>query len=160
MARDAQHLEPGNKHVFVVNGSVMVLDFIRELLQAEHYNVTTTNYVPRTWDQIAALQPNLLMVDLVVGQEVGWDLLEHLQQEANTRDIPVIVFSTDQALLERAEEQKLQYGGQRFLAKPFDIQDLLTMVWELIGPADSPDGIVRVPIESQVHRHAAVSRDD
>ncbi len=159
MARDAQHLEPGNKHVFVVNGSVMVLEFIRELLQAEHYNVTTTNYVPRTWDQIAALQPNLLMVDLVVGQDVGWELLEHLQQEANTRDIPVIVFSTDQALLEQAIEQKQHYGGQRFLAKPFDIQDLLTMVWELIGPAESPDGVVRIPVESPVHGQATASRD-
>ncbi|MGA7672722.1 MAG: response regulator, partial [Nitrolancea sp.] len=128
MARDAQHLEPGNKHVFVVNGSVMVLDFIRELLQAEHYNVTTTNYVPRTWDQISALQPNLLMVDLVIGQEVGWDLLEHLQQEANTRNIPVIVFSTDQTLLDRAVMEQHRFGGQRFLAKPFDIQELLTMV--------------------------------
>ncbi len=159
MARDAQHLEPGNKHVFVVNGSVMVLDFIRELLQAEHYNVTTTNYVPRTWDQISALQPNLLMVDLVIGQEVGWDLLEHLQQEANTRNIPVIVFSTDQTLLDRAVMEQHRFGGQRFLAKPFDIQELLTMVTELIGPANRPDGTARAPADRSISETAAIARD-
>jgi len=154
MARDAQHLEPANKHVFVVNGSVMVLEFIRELLQAEHYNVTTTNYVPRTWDQIAALQPDLLMADLVIGQEVGWDLLEHLHQEADTRHIPVIIFSTDQSLLERAEKEQPRYGGQRYLAKPFDIQDLLNLVMELIGPATSPDDPAHTVLDHSVAERA------
>ena len=135
MGPDSEHFQPQNKHVFVVNGSVVVLDLIRELLQSEHYNVTTTNYVPRTWDQVAALQPDLLMVDLVVGQHAGWDLLELLQQEAATQNIPVIVFSTDPNLLERAEQMRERFGGQGYLAKPFDIEELLHMVQRLIGSA-------------------------
>jgi hypothetical protein len=34
------------QHIFVVNGSAEFLDVVRELLQDEHYNVTTTNFVP------------------------------------------------------------------------------------------------------------------
>ncbi len=135
MGPDSEHFQPQNKHVFVVNGSVVVLDLIRELLQSEYYNVTTTNYVPRTWNQVAALQPDLLMVDLVVGQQAGWDLLEHVQQEATTQNIPVIVFSTDPNLLERAEQMQERFGGQAYLAKPFDIEELLNLVQSLIGPA-------------------------
>jgi len=122
-----------NKHVFVINGEVGVLELIRELLQDERYNVTTTNFVPRTWDQIDALQPDLLMVDLTVGQRAGWDLLEKLQIEATTRNIPVIVFSTDPKLLEEAERKTERFGGQRYLAKPFDIEDLIQAVHDLIG---------------------------
>jgi len=40
------------QHVFVVNGSVEFHDVVRELLQDEHYNVTTTNFIPRTFHQI------------------------------------------------------------------------------------------------------------
>jgi CheY-like chemotaxis protein len=124
-----------NKHVFVINGAAAVLELIRVLLEEEAYNVTTTNFVPRTWDQISVLQPDLLMIDLVVGQRQGWDLLEQLQQHLSTLNIPVIIFSTDACLLTRAEEQAQRYGGQRFVAKPFDIKLLLGAVHDLIGQA-------------------------
>lgn len=137
--RQPDQFAMGNKHVFVINGSLDVLEMIRELLQEERYNVTTTNFVPRTWDQIAALQPDLLMVDLVVGYRAGWDLLERLQLETLTRNIPVIVFSTDAKLLKRAEEQADRYGGQRFIVKPFDIEKLLAAINDLVGAADGGD---------------------
>ena len=99
------------------------------------YNVTTTNFVPRTFDQIASLQPDLLVVDVVVGQQAGWDLLERLHAEASTNRIPVIVVSTTPQLLERAKEQAERYAGSHLLTKPFDFEDLLGMIQELIGPA-------------------------
>lgn len=123
------------QHVFVVNGSPDFLDVIRELLQDESYNVTTTNFVPRTYDQIASLQPDLLVIDVVIGQTAGWDLLERLHAEASTNRIPVIVVSTSSRLLEQAKEQAGRYAGSHLLTKPFDFDDLLGMIQELIGPA-------------------------
>lgn len=123
------------KHVFCVNGAAEFLDLLREILQEDRYNVTTTNFVPRTHDQIAALGPDLVIVDLVVGIRSGWDLLEELQRFASTRGIPVIVTSTDQRLLQQAEQEPARYGANRFLVKPFDIDALLALVRELIGVA-------------------------
>ncbi len=135
---DGERRQMGRKHVFVVNGSPEFLNFARELLQGEDYNVTTTNYVPLTFDQILGLPPDLLIVDLVAGVQAGWDLLERLQHEASTRGIPVSITSTDRGLLERAEADPARYGGQRLVAKPFDIDELLRGVEELIGGAE-PD---------------------
>ena len=45
------------QHIFVVNGSADFLDVVRELLQDEHYNVTTTNFVPQTFQQIEIARP-------------------------------------------------------------------------------------------------------
>lgn len=57
-------------HVFAVNHDPEFMDVVRVLRQEERYNVTTTNYLPRTCQQIAALQPSLLLIDLLssVGQ--------------------------------------------------------------------------------------------
>ncbi len=123
------------KHVFVVNSSPEFLDLMREFLQDESYNVTTTNFVPETFDAIAALRPALLMIDLAVRQRRGWDLLERIQDEAVTNGIPVIVTSTDPRLLDDAKAQRARYGGQHFQAKPFDIEELARTVRELVGPA-------------------------
>lgn len=123
------------RHIFIVNGSPPVLDLLRELFQDARYNVTTTNFVPNTFAQISALQPDLLMVDVVVGEEAGWDLLERLHAEAATSGIPIIVFSTSPALLDRARVLAMPGEARRFLAKPFDVEELLGLVNELIGPA-------------------------
>lgn len=48
---------------------------------------------------------------------------------------PVIVVSTAPELLERARSEQARYGGQRFIGKPFDIDDVLGAVEELIGAA-------------------------
>ena len=133
-------LQSQRKHVFVVNGAAEFLELVRELLQDEQFNVTTTNYVPQTWDQIAALAPDLVLVDIRIGQRAGWDLLERLAAELATRGIPTIVFSTDPELLDRARESAALSATQRYLAKPFDIDELMKNVHDLIGGADRAVG--------------------
>lgn len=123
------------QHIFAVNGSPEILDLVRKLLQDENYNVTTTNFVPGTFDQIEALNPDLLIIDLVVGVRAGWELLDRLQADAGTRGMPMIVFSTDPDLLEQAQALDTPGGRRRFLAKPFSLAALLALVDELIGTA-------------------------
>lgn len=123
------------KHVFAINGSPDFLNLIRDLFQEEGYNVTTTNYVPTSFEQIETSHPDALIVDIVVGQEAGWELLEHLDADANTAGIPVLVVSTDPRLLTRARDQAARYGTHRYLEKPFDVDALLSHIREMIGGA-------------------------
>ncbi len=133
---DAERMKMERAHVVAINGDPDFLNFVRGLLQDERYNVTTTNYVPRTFDLIAALGPSLLLVDLVMGERAGWDLLERLHAGAATRGIPVIALSPDQRLLDRAEADEARYGVQRFLLKPLDYHGLLEEIDGLIGRAE------------------------
>jgi CheY-like chemotaxis protein len=123
------------QHIFVVNGSAAFLDVARELLQEELYNVTTTNFVPKTFKQIETAQPSLLIVDLIHGESAGWDLLAELRHEAATRDLPVILVSTSEQLLEKAKTERVIWGGDRYFLKPFSLDALLLAIQELIGPA-------------------------
>ncbi len=123
------------KHIYIVNSSVDLLNILRELLQDESYNVTTTNFVPETFDHISAIKPDLLVIDLALHSRAGWDLLERVHGEALTHGTPVIVLSTEPELLERARSESARSGGQRFMGKPFDIDDVLAAVEELIGSA-------------------------
>jgi CheY-like chemotaxis protein len=133
-AMDAsEHRQMARKHVFCVNGAPAFLDILRELFQDEHYNVTTTNFVPNTQDMIEALRPDLVLVDLEVGLRAGWELLEALTASAATAGMPVVITSTDARLLDTAEADPTRYGGQAHLVKPLDIEELLRIVQGLIG---------------------------
>jgi DNA-binding response OmpR family regulator len=123
------------QHIFAINHDPEFLDAVRVLLQDERFNVTTTNYVPCTWDQIAALQPSLLLVDVVPYSQTAWDLLEHLHAEGVTSRIPIVVTSTDRHLLERVQTERERYGGDRVITKPLDIDVLPGAIRALIDPA-------------------------
>ena len=131
----AEAAQRARKHVFVINGAPEFLNLMRELFQDEDYNVTTTNFVPNSFAQIAALQPDAIVLDIVLGDRDGWALLEQLHEEAATRGIPVLVVSTDPALLRRAEAQAARYGARTYLTKPFDLEAMLAAIAALIGPA-------------------------
>lgn len=123
----------GQPHIFCVNGSPVFLDLLRALFQEESYNVTTTNYVPENWGMIEGLQPSLIVVDLVVGQRAGWELLRRLHAEASTRQIPTIVTSTDPRLLDEVQSDLETWGGNVFLVKPLDVNLLLATARRLIA---------------------------
>jgi CheY-like chemotaxis protein len=107
------------KHIFAINGAPDFLNLIRDLFQDEGYNVTTTNFVPNSFEQIAALHPDALIVDIVVGQRADGNCWSRFNAEAATTGIPVLIVSTDPRLLERAREQAARYGENRYLIKPF-----------------------------------------
>src|SRR5215211_7618007 len=71
------------KHVFAIDGSPELLNLIRDLFQEEGSNVTTTNYVPTSFDQIETAHPDAVIVDIVIGQDAGWELLEQLGADAD-----------------------------------------------------------------------------
>jgi twitching motility two-component system response regulator PilH len=129
----SEQAQMARPHIFAINGDPDFLNVVRVLLQDERYNVTTTNFVPRTFNQIAALQPSLLLVDLTIGKEAGWDLLERLHKEASTRHIPLIVVSNDERLLDQARRNAERYGGKDFIAKPLDLDALLGTIESLAG---------------------------
>ncbi len=135
LTADEEARQAERKHVFMVNHDPKFLDVVRELLQDASYNVTTTNYVPRTWEQIAALQPDLLVIDLSRLSGAGWDLLEQLHAQGVTNRIPVIVTATDPGLLARVERERDQYGGDKLVTKPFHVDVLLDAIQALIGTA-------------------------
>jgi CheY-like chemotaxis protein len=124
------------KHVFAVNNSPDFLLIMREVLTDEGYAVTTSDFEPRVFTRIVMRHPDALIIDLAVGESVGWDLLRRLHLEAKTTDIPVLVTSTSPVLLEQALEEAAQYGTNRsILTKPMDLDELVRVIGEMVGDA-------------------------
>ena len=122
------------KRVFAVNNSPDFLLIVRELLEAEGYAVTTSDFEPNVFTQIVMRQPDALVIDVSPGKSEGWDLLRRLHTEPVSTDTPVLVTSTSPALLEQAREEAAEYGTNRsFLTKPMDLDELLATLREMIG---------------------------
>ena len=79
----------------------------------------------------------LVLLDVMLPHTSGWTVLDELRADPATRETPVIVIS---AIYDRPGLRPLPPGGPvRFAAKPFDVDELLATIHELIG-TDAPAG--------------------
>lgn len=100
----------------------------RELLGEEGYRVTLAAEPLSDPADVAALGPNLVIVDLMAGrQETGSGFLAGLKAHPDTRHLPVLVCSGDSVRLSEMEWQ-LSAWGCRVVGKPFDIDVFLGAV--------------------------------
>jgi two-component system, cell cycle response regulator len=86
-----------------------------------------------------AEQPNLILLDLMLPDMPGTDVLRSLRADPLTRDIPVIVLSSTQD--EVARMAALVAGADDFLTKPVADEVLLARVRNLLRAHSPVDGI-------------------
>jgi CheY-like chemotaxis protein len=79
-----------------------------------------------TWSQ-----PDVVVLDLQLGDESGFHVLRWIRTHHETRGVPVIVFTAvnDPGLAAQAEE----YGCNRFVTKPSGIDTFVEIIRELHG---------------------------
>lgn len=67
-----------------------------------------------------ALRPWLITLDILLPKKDGWEVLRELQEDAATRDIPVVIVS-----IVDEPERGFSLGAADYILKPFDREDLL-----------------------------------
>lgn len=132
--------EPGKKHIFVINDTTAILELFRDLLHDEGYRVTTDGFSVEMIEMLARIraeQPDLIVLDFVILDEgKGWQFLQLLKMDRETRDIPVIVCTAASKLVEELQTH-LDDMGVSVVLKPFDIDRLLNEITKIWAP-DAP----------------------
>jgi CheY-like chemotaxis protein len=83
--------------------------------------------------ELRTLAPDVIILDIRLGTpEAGWEVLDLLKLDLVLTRTPIIVCSADlRALQERST--LLQAKGCHVLPNPFDLDDLLTLLAQLVG---------------------------
>lgn len=102
-----------------------ILDVITLILQSEAYKVEGLNRCAEMMGKIEDFDPDLLIMDIMLPDGDGRDLLGQLRENQRTSDIPVLMISA-KFNAQNLMQDKHQPNG--FLAKPFDIDDLLDRI--------------------------------
>jgi CheY-like chemotaxis protein len=118
------------KPILVVDDEPAILDMIAELLGYEGYPVVTTSEGSIAVARAKVDPPALILLDLMMPGMSGWQVIAALKASPQTRAIPVVLLSARRDLPATAHE----LGIVTFLAKPFDIDELLKIVHTYAGP--------------------------
>lgn len=122
--------------ITVVNNNPEFLELVRDILESDRYEATAIDAdQPGALDRIRTSVPDLLMIDLRLGQEGsdGWDLARQLRSESSFAGIPVLVCSGDLAALNEIEPDVTDNPRVETLAKPFGIDELTGAIDRLLA---------------------------
>ncbi|HZO76222.1 MAG TPA: response regulator [Ktedonobacteraceae bacterium] len=124
-------------HILVVDDDPSILDMIQLLLEQEGYRVTTSLVVLEDLADVERLQPDLIILDFKMSErESGWTFLQKLKLHRPTKHIPLFLCTA--ALSDvREQEPILAQKGIPIVYKPFDVEELLATVEQMLGPGSS-----------------------
>ncbi|MEM9523807.1 MAG: response regulator [Pseudomonadota bacterium] len=120
------------KRVLLIEDEPNIMEAIRFILQREGWSVTTHADGATALAAVAREAPDLIVLDVMLPNRSGFDILKDLRAAAPTRDLPVLMLTAkgqekDRRLAER-------YGVSRFMTKPFSNQAILNTVHDLVRP--------------------------
>jgi CheY-like chemotaxis protein len=84
---------------------------------------------------VRAERPSLVLLDVMMPHLDGWAAAEQLQQDPETREVPVVFLSARAAREDRLRAQEL--GAVGYVVKPFDPVQLAQIVREVIDRVDA-----------------------
>jgi len=81
--------------VVIVNGTAEILDLLETVLDAGHYDVVFVESSEHAYSQIKRVQPNLVILCVRIEEADGFQVLSMLKLDDDTRDIPVLTYTTE-----------------------------------------------------------------
>lgn len=120
--------------ILVLNHSPEILAIIHDLLEDEEYEVQTAEVDMINLAEIEQTHPDLIILDGLFGQQqTGWKLLQHIRANSTIDTTPIILCTA----AENEVHKRIAYIRQQnipVLFKPFEIDDLLDMVRQILVP--------------------------
>ena len=116
---------------------------LSELLTEDGYEVTALSGDRTTLEEIAATQPSLLILDLILpggpDQMSGWDYLKLMRAHRILQSVPVLVCSGDLDALQRRQRELRDEGRLAVLSKPFSVEQAEHAVRDLLRARRVPE---------------------
>ena len=116
--------------ILVIDNDPAVLDIMQEALGYEGFEVTAVEGTQDICKLVKATEPQLVVIDYMLNGINGGELCHQIKSYPDTGKLPVILFSA----YPRVFNSLGTYGCDAFIAKPFDLTQLIDQVQALIKP--------------------------
>ena len=119
------------RRVLLIEDEPNIIEAIRFILSRDGWRVDTHSDGETALDAIRKRTPDLVILDVMLPNRSGYDILHDLRSDAATRTLPVLMLTARGQRKDRDLAEKL--GASRFMTKPFSNGEILSTVRELAG---------------------------
>ena len=122
------------KTVMVVDDNPDIITIVRTILEGKGYNVLSAYSGDELFTQLERQKPDLIVLDIMMPQMDGWEVLKLLRVDDETAHVPVAMLSARTEAKDRV--QGLQEGAIDYICKPFSLQELLGKIETIFSQVD------------------------
>jgi CheY-like chemotaxis protein len=115
--------------VLVIDDNTDLVHFYRRYATGTRYRITHIAEGQRVFPVIEQSPPDVVVLDVMLPDIDGWELLVHLHEHPGTRSIPIVVCS-----VVREEELALALGAALYLPKPVRRQAFIEALNRALSP--------------------------
>ncbi len=117
---------PSQNRILIIDDDISFVTLIKEELEKNNYPVSIALNAERGLKLFYDWKPNLILLDYILPDKSGLDVLSQMIEKAKQSHIPIMMISADASL----DKQIAAYetGAMDYLAKPLDIKLLLTLL--------------------------------
>jgi CheY-like chemotaxis protein len=122
----------GKAAVLVIDDNRDIVHFFKRCVSGTRYHIVHAAYGQRTVEAIEAIAPDVIVLDILLPDVDGWDLLSQLHAHPPTRSTPIIICS-----IVREEELATALGAVYYLPKPVQRQRFIQALDEALKQAQT-----------------------
>jgi len=121
----------GGPVVLIVDDDDRLREYVRVNLEMEGYAVHEAASAEEGLRVLEESTPDLVLLDVMMPQMDGWEMLKRVQERHGVGTIPVVMFSGK--IDEAAAGEATSRGAQGFIGKPFNPQELIEQTKQLLA---------------------------
>ncbi len=126
--------QPGHD-ILIVDDDPPIRNLLRQVFVRIGFTAREARDGQEAVEIIEGTMPRLMMLDLMMPRMNGWQVLEHLRDNGLLERIPVVVLT---AVGAHRTEGLAAFGVRAILSKPFEIQDLIRTVNDILDQKSQP----------------------
>jgi putative two-component system response regulator len=116
--------------ILIVDDEAFNIDIVVTLLEKEDYEILSTTNAVEALPKAILNQPDLILLDLLMPNMDGYQVIAALKSEPTTQQIPIIIMTS---MNDRTSKlSALNEGAEDFLTKPLDKAELLVRIRNLL----------------------------
>ncbi|HEX7036871.1 MAG TPA: Hpt domain-containing protein [Pseudomonadales bacterium] len=122
---------PKTRCVMVVDDSVTVRKVTSRLLERQGMDVVVAKDGVEAVSLLQERRPDVMLLDIEMPRMDGFEVLRQVRHDERLRDLPVVMISSRTGA--KHQDRAAELGVNRFLGKPFQENELLATIDELVG---------------------------
>ena len=121
--------------IYIVEDDVNIREIERYALKNSGYNVEEFECGADLFKRLESKVPALILLDIMLPNEDGLDILTKLRSDKNTEKLPVIMVTAKTSELDKVKG--LDLGADDYISKPFGVMELISRVKALLRRTSS-----------------------
>ena len=117
--------------ILAVDDDIDILELVEASLTADGFDVITASDGRSALESAKDHAPDLILLDLMMPEMDGFEVIERLKSDAATRTIPVIMLTAKAQTHEKIHG--LRSGADDYITKPFQLDELTARIEAVLG---------------------------